>query len=90
MKITDIKTYPTWVGHRNQCIVKIETDEGIHGLGESGLSARELAVKGAVEHYREILIGKDPMERGRLWQVMYRSQYFEGGRALSGAISAIT
>ena len=57
MKITDIKPYPVWVGHRNQLIVKVETDEGIYGWGESGLSSRELAVVGAVNHYREFLIG---------------------------------
>ena len=89
MKITDIKPYPVWVGHRNQLIVKVETDEGIYGWGESGLSSRELAVVGAVNHYREFLIGRDPMQIGGLWQEMYRSQYFEGGRALTGAISAI-
>ena len=83
MKISDIKAYPTWVGHRNQLIVKVETDEGIHGWGESGLSGRELAVVGAVRHYREFLLGRDPREIGRLWQEMYRGQYFEGGRVLT-------
>jgi galactonate dehydratase len=89
MKITDIKVYPVWVVIRNQCLVKVETDEGHFGWGESGLSGRELAVVGAVKHYREFLIGKDPMRIGALWQEMYRSQYFEGGRVLSAAISAI-
>ena len=89
MKITDVKTYPIWVGLRNQLIVKVETDEGIYGWGESGLSGRELAVVGAVKHYREFLIGRDPMQRGALWQEMYRSQYFEGGRVLTAAMSAI-
>lgn len=89
MKITDVKAYPVWVGHRNQCLVKVETDEGLYGWGESGLSGRELAVDGAVKHYREFLIGRDPMQRGALWQEMYRSQYFEGGRTLTAAISAI-
>ena len=89
MKITDIKPYPVWVGHRNQLVVKVETDEGIHGLGESGLSSRELAVVGAVKHYREFLIGRDPRQIGALWQEMYRGQYFEGGRVLTAAISAI-
>ena len=70
-------------------LVKIETDEGIYGWGESGFSGRELGVKGIMEHYREFLIGKDPMSRGGLWQEMYRSQYFEGGRTLTAAISAI-
>ncbi len=38
MRITDIRVYPVWVGHRNQCLVKVETDAGIYGWGESGLS----------------------------------------------------
>ncbi len=89
MKITDIKPYPVWVGNRNQLVVKVETDEGIFGLGESGLSGRELAVIGALNHFREFLIGQDPMQRGRIWQELYRSQYFEGGRVLLAAQSAI-
>lgn len=89
LKITDIKAYPTWVGHRNQLLVKIETNEGIYGWGESGLSGRELAVVGAINHYREFLIGQDPRQIGRIWQEVYRSQYFEGGRVLLAALSAI-
>src|SRR5689334_22935836 len=89
MRITDIKPLPVWVGSRNQLVVKIETDEGIYGLGESGLSGRELAVVSALKHFREFLIGKDPMQIGRIWQEIYRSQYFEGGRVLLAALSAI-
>ncbi len=89
MRITDIKPYPVWVGVRNQLVVKVETDEGIYGLGESGLSGRELAVIGALRHFREFLIGKDPMQRGQIWQELYRSQYFEGGRVLLAAQSAL-
>jgi galactonate dehydratase len=89
MQITDIKPLPVWVGSRNQLVVKVETDEGIYGLGESGLSGRELAVIGALKHFREFLIGKDPMQIGRIWQELYRSQYFEGGRVLLAAQSAI-
>jgi galactonate dehydratase len=89
MRITDIKTFPLWVGSRNLLVIKIETDAGLYGLGESGLSFRELAVVGAIKHYREWLIGRDPMQRGRLWQELYRSQYFEGGRVLLAAQSAI-
>ena len=89
MKITDVKVYPVWIGTRNQLLVKIETDAGIYGWGEAGVSSRELAVEGAAKHYREFLIGRDPMRRGAPWQEMYRGQYFEGGRVLTGAISAI-
>src|SRR3569623_3452273 len=89
MKITAITPYPVWVGIRNQMLVKVETDEGVFGWGESGLSGRELAVAGAIQHYREFLVGRDPMQIGRIWQELYRSQYFEGGRVLQAAISAI-
>ncbi|MBZ0293140.1 MAG: mandelate racemase/muconate lactonizing enzyme family protein [Anaerolineae bacterium] len=91
MKITAIKPYIVYVESRkrNQTLVKIETDEGIYGWGESGLAVREFAVEGAIRHYSEFLVGKDPFQIGRLWQEMYRSQYFEGGRVLTAAISAI-
>jgi galactonate dehydratase len=99
VKIRDIRTFPvrphggaTSAGRsefRFQLIVKVETDEGIHGLGESGLSGRELAVVAAIGHLKAMLIGRDPMLTGALWQEMYRSTYFEGDRTLSAAISAI-
>jgi galactonate dehydratase len=89
LKITNIIPYPVWVGHRNQMLVKIETNQGVYGWGESGLSGRELAVAGAINHYREFLIGQDPRKIGRIWQEVYRSQYFEGGRVLLAALSAI-
>ncbi len=83
MKISAIKTYPS---HR---LVKIETDEGIYGWGEYGFSNMGLAVVGAIDHFREQLIGRDPMQPGALWQALYRSHYFEGGRVITSAMSAI-
>jgi galactonate dehydratase len=89
MKISQIRAYAVKVGIRNQLLVKVETDEGVFGWGESGLSGREKAVVGAIEHYAEFLRGRDAFRIGALWQEMYRSQYFEGGRVLQAAISAI-
>ncbi len=90
IKITDIKTYPIRIENGNQLVIKVETNEKeIYGWGASGLSGRELAVVGAVRHYAHFLIGQDPRRIGALWQEMYRSQYFEGGRVLTAAISAI-
>lgn len=89
MRITDLKVYIPMVGIRPQCLVKVETDAGIVGWGESGLSSREEAVEAAVRHFRSLLVGEDPMQRGKLWQRLYRSQYFEGGRVLLAAQSAI-
>ena len=89
MKITAIKPYPVWIGTRNQLIVKVETDAGVFGWGESGLSGREMAVAGALEHYARFLVGRNAFDIGAIWQETYRSQYFEGGRVLQAAISAV-
>src|SRR3978361_1207735 len=89
MKISAIKPYPVWVGTRNQMLVKIETDEGIFGWGESGLSGREKAGAGALENSRQFLLRRAPFRPGALGQELARSQYFEGGRVLPAAISAI-
>jgi galactonate dehydratase len=89
MKITAVKTFPINIGFGSQLIIKIETDAGFYGWGASGLSGRELAVIGAIDHFRPNLIGKDPHQIGAIWQDLYRGQYFEGGRVLTAAISAI-
>lgn len=89
MKITAVKGFPVKVGHRNIFIVKIETDAGIYGVGEGGMSGREWAQLGAVQHYERVLIGMDPQRIEHIWQTLYRSQYFEGGKIFGAAISAI-
>lgn len=88
MKITDIKAYPL-KATRDIFVVKVETDEGIYGLGEGGASSRELAEAEAVRHFSRFLIGMDPMRIEHIWQKCYRSNYHEGGRVLTGALSAI-
>jgi galactonate dehydratase len=89
LAIRAIEAHPVWIGHRNQLLVKVTADDGTFGWGESGLSGRELAVAGAIEHYRELLLGDDPFRTAAIWQKLYRSQYFEGGRVLTAAMSAI-
>jgi galactonate dehydratase len=86
MKITDIKTY---TAPSDQFLVKVETDTELCGWGEAGFGMRALAVDGAVQHFRQLLLGTDPMAIGAHWQRLYRSHYFEGGRVLTCAMSGI-
>lgn len=88
LAIADVKVY-AWTTPKANCIVKVEMEDGTYGWGESGLVGRELAVKGALNHFKQFLIGSDGMRIGGLWQQMYRSAYFEGGRVLTAAISAV-
>jgi galactonate dehydratase len=87
--IERIESFPIWVGDRAQLLVRVETRDGLVGWGESGLTSRELAVAGAIQHFSQFLVGRDSRQIGALWQEVYRSQYFEGGRVLTAALSAI-
>jgi galactonate dehydratase len=89
MKITNIETYPVWGGFRNYLFVIVDTDEGIYGVGEAGITGRELAVIGAIEHLKPALIGQDPSRIEHLWQVMTRGGFFPAQRVIMSAISAI-
>lgn len=89
MKITNIETYPVWGGQRNFLFVVVDTDEGIYGVGESGITGRELSIIGAIEHFKPLLIGMDPMRTEHIWQLLYRGGFFPAQRILGSAISAI-
>jgi galactonate dehydratase len=89
MKITGVRGYPVKVGHRNQFVVTIETDDGVTGVGEGGISGRELAMQGMLEHFSGFLIGEDPRRIEHLWQTMYRGAYFEGGKITAATLSAV-
>ena len=88
MTITDVKVYlaKEW---RTFCFVVVETDEGISGLGEAGITGRELAVQGAIEHFKPLLIGQDPFRSEHLWQLLFRGGFFPAQRILTAAIAAI-
>ena len=89
MKITAIKYFMMKVNFRNMFVVKVETDSGIHGIGEGGISGREKAMAGMIDHYAQFLVGQDPRRIEDIWQMLYRRQYFEGGTIIAAAISAI-
>ncbi len=89
MKITNISTYPVWGGQRNFLFVVVDTDEGIYGVGEAGLTGRELAVIGGIEHFKPLLIGMDPFRIETIWQMLFRGGFFPAQRVLTSAIAAI-
>jgi galactonate dehydratase len=68
--------------------VKVHTDAGISGLGESGAWGFLEASAAAVETFKRYLIGQDPLRIEHHWNYMYRWTHFRGA-AIMGAISAI-
>ena len=96
MKITRIKSYEVAShdrvgGFKNSgyFIVKVETDVGIHGLGEAGIRFWGESIAKAVEHLSELVIGQDPFSTERLWQHMFRGFFFPASGVYACAISAI-
>src|SRR5437763_4452037 len=89
MKITAVEAFPVFNGTRNNLFVTVDTDEGVSGVGESGLSGRELAVIGAIEHFKPLLIGQDARRIEYIWQVLMRGGFFPANRVLCSAMSAI-
>ncbi len=90
MKVTAIKCFPVADSDgRPYFIVKVETDAGIHGLGEIGIRWWGNAIEKAIEHLSELVIGQDPFSTERLWQHMFRGSFFPADKVYCCAISAI-
>ncbi len=75
---------------RNFVTLKIETDAGLHGLGDATLNGRELAVAAYLtEHVIPCLIGRDPFDIEDIWQYLYRGAYWRRGPVTMTAIAAV-
>ena len=70
-------------------LVKITTDNGIVGWGETTLEGKPKSTWGAVEELADYFIGKDPLRIEHHWQHVYRSAFFRGGNVLMSALSGI-
>ncbi len=89
MKIRDARVIVTCPG-RNFVTLKIETDEGIYGLGDATLNGREKAVASYLaDHVVPCLIGRDPQRIEDIWQYLYRGAYWRRGPVTMSAIAAV-
>jgi mannonate dehydratase len=89
MKITAARVIVCCPG-RNFVTLKIETDQGLTGLGDATLNGRELAVASyLVDHVVPCLIGRDAHRIEDLWQYLYRGAYWRRGPVTMSAIAAV-
>lgn len=89
MKITDAKVF-LCSPDRNFVTLRIETDNGVCGLGDATLNGRELAVASYLtEHVLPCLIGRDPFAIEDIWQYLYRGAYWRRGPVTMSAIAAV-
>src|SRR3712207_5741216 len=84
MKIAEVESLVVGGGQ----FVRITTDSGLVGLGQTACWGYPEAVDAVVRAWRPYLIGQDPLRIEHHWQFMYRLGPFRGS-VLSGAVSAV-
>lgn len=97
MKVNGVEIYcynfeeaPSW----HPVVVRVNTDEGISGLGEVGLAygtGHSAAVGMVKDMATGFLIGIDPFESEKLWEQLFRETFWAlgGGPVVFGGMSAI-
>ncbi|MFM7342061.1 MAG: D-mannonate dehydratase ManD [Betaproteobacteria bacterium] len=89
MKITQARVIVCCPG-RNFVTLKIETDAGLHGVGDATLNGRELAVASYLQdHVLPCLIGRDPQQIEDIWHYLYKGAYWRRGPVTMSAIAAV-
>jgi galactonate dehydratase len=89
MKISDVRTYLVGNAWKNWLFVRVDTDEGIHGVGEGTLNAFSATIETAIHELRDTYIGLDPSQVELLHQRMVRDVYSEGGQIHMAAVGAV-
>jgi L-alanine-DL-glutamate epimerase-like enolase superfamily enzyme len=97
MKVTSIEIWdvacPSLPWH-HPVIIRVNTDEGISGLGEVGL-AYGTGHSGGAAYTKDLaesfLLGADPLKIESLWYTMFRNTFWAqgGGPVVFGSMSAI-
>src|SRR5258708_40131774 len=89
LKISHTKVIVTCPG-RNFVPLKIETADGLTGLGDATLNGRELAVASYLtDHVTPTLLGRDAQTIEDIWQYLYRGAYWRRGPVTMAAIGAV-
>jgi mannonate dehydratase len=75
---------------RNFVTLKLETEEGVYGLGDATLNGRELAVASYLkDHLLPLLEGRDARRIEDIWQFLYKGAYWRRGPVTMAAIAAV-
>ena len=72
----------------NSQIVRVITDNGLIGVGQSACWGYLEATDAVVKKFADYLVGKDPLDIEHHWQYMYRMGPFRGS-VISVAVSAV-
>lgn len=88
-RIDSVEAVTFSTGAIDRLVVLVATEAGHTGVGEAGLTGRELAVAGAVAHLADLVVGQEAGRIEHLWQTMFRGGFFPAGSATAAALSAV-
>ncbi|MGZ8502133.1 MAG: mandelate racemase/muconate lactonizing enzyme family protein [Candidatus Limnocylindrales bacterium] len=89
MRISEVRTYLVGNAWKNWLFVRVDTDEGIHGVGEGTLNAFSATVETAIHELRDAYLGLDPSQVELLLQRTVRDVYTDGGQIHMAAVAAV-
>src|SRR5215510_13589709 len=70
--------------------LKLETQDGVYGLGDATVNGRELAVASYLnDHVIPLLVGRDARRIEDIWQFLYKGAYWRRGPVTMSAIAAV-
>ncbi|MCW5977745.1 MAG: mandelate racemase/muconate lactonizing enzyme family protein [Bryobacteraceae bacterium] len=83
MRITGVKTIVVGNPWKNWLFVKLETDEGLTGLGEATGGLETTPIEAQVREISRFVVGENPLEPVRLWQRMYKGVFLNVSVAMN-------
>jgi len=89
MKISDVTTYLVGNPWKNWLFVRVDTDDGVHGVGEGTVNGFSATVQAAIHELRDAYIGLEPSQIDLLHQRMVRDVYSDAGQVHMAAVAAI-
>lgn len=89
LKVVAIDTFVCDVYRTNWVFVRVQTDAGLYGIGESTLEMREQTTIQAIDELGRILIGRDPHDIEAFRHDAYRDAYWRGGPVLMSALAGV-
>ncbi len=89
MKITEVKTYLVGNPWKNWLCVRVETDDGIHGIGDGPLGHLSRTVEAAVHEFKPSAVGLEPFHVETIVGRLSRDVFADGTQIKLCAVSAI-
>jgi mandelate racemase len=96
MKITQVEVFHLHKlpgSHQRPILLRIDTDEGIYGIGEVGMAygVGGTAARGMVADLAELIIGEDPFNTEAIWERFLKGTFWGqgGGTVIFSGMSGI-